>query len=340
MTDEGHASDWVPSATATGLPRGPEAAEEPENQEPELAQDELDEDELPEDELPEGELPEDELQEAPSTNPLRPAGRPASPQAGRSWSSSPRGSAGTSWCRLITWSEAACPCSSYPDQGWPRSRRPRRRAGSRATPRRAWPRVTAAAKKFPNQTGIYSTEWSRSQTTGAGVVAILFPDQSDAMTAMTQLSNKQLSAKANSANSLTRTDIFTVPGVPGSAGSVFSPSSKIEPTLSTALFRQGRVLSLTQVISSAATAKPDSIKLAVNQYANLRKVEPGFTLSVTDYPLVPSVLWGAGAVVLAALAAFSPTLWRRRAERRRLAYEAEVASRVVVGGMVITKRRR
>ena len=339
MTDEGHANDWVPSATATGLPRGPEAAEEPENQEPELAQDELDEDELPEDELPEGELPEDELQEAPSRTPS--ARRNASFAAGRALVVLV--AAGIGWYLVVPAhhvdrSRLSMLVISRP--GVATFEKAKAQGGVKGDTQTGLAAVTAAAKKFPNQTGIYSTEWSRSQTTGAGVVAILFPDQSDATAAMAQLSNQQLSAKANSANSLIRTDIFTVPGVPGSAGSVFSPSSKIEPTLSTALFRQGRVLSLTQVISSAATARPDSIKLAVNQYANLRKVEPGFTLSVTDYPLVPTVLWGAGAVVLAALTAFSPTLWRRRAERRRLAYEAELASRVVVGGMVITKRRR
>jgi hypothetical protein len=94
------------------------------------------------------------------------------------------------------------------------------------------------------------------------------------------------------------------------------------------------------MINHAGRPKPDSITLAVNQYAQLRQVEPGFTLSVTDYPLWASVLWGAGAVVAAALAAFTPILWRRRAEKRRLAHQAELASRVVVAGKVIVKHRR
>ena len=330
MTDKGQANDWLPRATATDLPRGSQAAEEPENQEPKLAQDQLDEDELP----------EDELEEAPSRRPAS-ARRNASLAATRAIVVLV--AAGISWYLVVpahhvVRSRLSMLVISKPGVAAYEKAKPQ--AGVQDDTKTGLTALTAAAKKSPNQTGIYSIGWSPSQSSGAGVVAILFPNQSDATTAMTQLSDQQLSAKANSANSLTRTATFTVPGVPGSAGSVFSPSSKTGPTLSTALFRQGRVLSLTQVVSSAATAKPDSIKLTVNQYANLHQVEPGFTLSGTDYPVLPSTLWGAGAVALAALAAFSPVLWRRRAEKRQLAYEAELASRVVVGGMVITKRRR
>lgn len=200
--------------------------------------------------------------------------------------------------------------------------------------------LTSAAKKSPSRTGLYSIEWSPNQSSAAGVVAFLLPDEQSAKAAVTQLNKQQLAANANSSNSLKRTETFTVPGVPGSAGAVFSPSSKTQPTLSTALLRYGRVVSLTEVIGSASAAKPDSVTLAVNEYANLRQVEPGFTLSVTRYPLVATVLWGARAGVLALLAAFGPILWRRRAEKRRLAYETELANRVVVGGKVIVKHRR
>jgi hypothetical protein len=200
--------------------------------------------------------------------------------------------------------------------------------------------LTSAAKRSPNQTGLYSVEWSPSQTSAAGVVAFLFPDAATAATAEAELRTQQLSAKANAANSLTRTDTFTVPGAPGSAGSVFSPSSKSEPTLSTALLRQGRVVSLTEVIGASSSAKADSITLAVNENARLRQVAPGFTLKVTRYPTTATILWGVGAALLAALAGLVPILWRRRRERRRLAYEAELASRVVVGGKVIVKHRR
>jgi hypothetical protein len=329
MTDEGHANDWVPRATTTGPLRDPEAAEEPEDQEPELAEDELDD-----------KLPEDKQEEAPSRRPAS-ARRKAGFAAGRALVVLV--AAGIGWYLVVpahhvVRSRLSMLVISKPKVAAYEKAKPQ--AGAQDDTDTGLAALTAAAKKFPDQTGAYSVEWALSQSSQAGVVAVLLPNESDAMAVMTELSKKQLSAKANSADSLTRTATFTVPGVPGSAGSVFSSPSKTGPTLSTALFRQGRVVSLTQVISSAETAKPDSIKLTVNQYANLRKVEPGFTLSVTDYPLVPSVLWGLGAVALAALAAFSPFLWRRRAERRRLAYEAELASRVVVGGMVIAKRRR
>jgi len=200
--------------------------------------------------------------------------------------------------------------------------------------------LTSAAKKSPNRTGLYSIEWAPSQTSAAGVVAFLLPDEQSAKAAVTEIDKQQLSPNANAANSLKRTDTFTVPGVPGSAGAVFSSSSKNVPSLSTTLISYGRVVSLAEVIGTPSTAKPDSITLTVKQYAHMRNVEPGFTLSPTRYPTVATIVWAAGAAVLALLAAFVPILWRRRAEKRRRAREAELASRVVVRGQVIVKHRR
>jgi hypothetical protein len=335
MTDEGGADDWVRRATATDPPSGPQPG--PEDSEAE--QPELRDDELHEDELTAGE-PDDQEEEAASRRPAS-ARRSAGFAAGRALVILV--AAGIGWYLVVPTHHTARNRLSMlviSKPGVAAYEKTKPQAGEQDDTQTGVAALTAAAKKSPNQTGVYSIEWSPSQTSGAGVVALLFPNQADAATAVSQLSNQQLSPDANSANSLTRTATFTVPGVPGSAGSVFSPSSKTDPTLATALFRHGRVVSLTQVVGSAETAKPDSTTLAVNQYATLSQVEPGFTLSVKDYPLVPSVLWGAGAVVIAALAALGPILWRRRAEKRQLAYEAELASQVVVGGKVIVKHRR
>jgi hypothetical protein len=200
--------------------------------------------------------------------------------------------------------------------------------------------LTAAAKKYPNQTGLYSVEWAASQTSAAGLVAFLMPNGSSAASLTSQLQSQQLAPNANKANSMTRSSTFALPGVPGSAGSVFTPTAKNQPTLVSVLYRVGNVVVLTQVIGPSSSAKPDSVTVALNEYAKVRQVAPGFTLSVTRYPMAPTIGLAAGAVVLAALVAVTPPLWRRRAERRRLAYEEELASRVIVGGKVIVKHRR
>ncbi|MBV9661474.1 MAG: hypothetical protein JO337_09980 [Acidimicrobiales bacterium] len=200
--------------------------------------------------------------------------------------------------------------------------------------------LTAAAKKFPRQTGLYSVEWAPSQTSAAGVVAFLLPSASAAATTFDQLSTQQLSPDAYKSNSLTRTGTFDVPGVAGSGGSVFSPSSDSQPTLANTAFRVGRVVALSEVIGPSSSAKADSITLAKDEDTQLRRVAPDFTLAVTRYPLVATLVWIAGAVLVAVIVALTPVLWRRRAERRRLAWEEEIAGQVIVGNRVIVKHRR
>jgi hypothetical protein len=338
MTDEPGPDDWVPRATATDPASGSQpAAEEPQDEEPPLPQGELDEAQLPEDEVDQEEQEEEEaLSRRPGS-----ARRSAGFAAGRALVV--LAAAGIGWYLVVPTHHAERSRLSMlviSQPGVTAYAKTKPQAGEQDDTQTGVAAVSAAAKKSPNQTGVYSIQWSPSQSSGAGVVALLFPNPSDAATAVSQLTDQQLSAGANSADSLTRTATFTVPGVPGSAGSVFSPSTKTDPTLATTLFRQGRVVSLAQAVSSAETAKADSTTLALNQYAKLRQVESGFTLSVKDYPVLTSGLWGAGAVVIAALAALGPILWRRRAEKRQLAYEAELASRVVVGRQVIVKHRR
>jgi hypothetical protein len=94
------------------------------------------------------------------------------------------------------------------------------------------------------------------------------------------------------------------------------------------------------VASSSSTARPNADTITRGEYANLRHLGTGFSLSVTRRPVVATTLWAAGAIVLAALTALAPVWLRRRARRRRQAYEDEMASRTIIGERVIVKRRR
>lgn len=203
--------------------------------------------------------------------------------------------------------------------------------------------VTAAAKKSPDHAGVYSIEWSPSQTSGAAVIAFLLPSDSAASSTLGEIRSHQLASGAYSSNSMSRTSTFAVAGVPGSHGSVFSPDAKAPkgtPTLSVVALQAGRLVAVEEVIGTSSNAKPWSQQLASAEYAHLRGAEPGFTLSVTRYPLVATIVWAAGAVVLAAIAALAPLLWARRRDKRRRQWEEEMASQVVVGGKLIVKHRR
>jgi hypothetical protein len=203
--------------------------------------------------------------------------------------------------------------------------------------------LTTAAKRSPNQTGLYSIEWSPTESTGAGVIAFLLPSASAANTALSQIRAQQLAAGSYSSNSLTRASTYAVPGVPGSYAAIYRPPAKDAgsvPSLAVTLFRYGRVVAVSEAASPGSTAQPAANTMTRSEYSNLRHLGTGFSLSVTRYPVVATTLWAVAAVVLAAIVALVPVARRRRAQRRQRAYEEEMAHRVVVGKQVIVKHRR
>jgi hypothetical protein len=202
--------------------------------------------------------------------------------------------------------------------------------------------LTTAAKRSPNQTGLYSIEWSPSDNSGAGIIAFLLPSESDARTALSQIRAQQLGADSYSSNSLSRASTYAVPGVPGSYAAVYRPSAKDagSPSLAVTVFRYGRVVAVSEAASPGSTAQSAANTMTTGEYGNLRRVGTGFSLSVTRYPVVATSLWIVGAVVLAAIAAMAPVARRRRALRRLRADEQEMAHRVVIGKQVIVKHRR
>lgn len=203
--------------------------------------------------------------------------------------------------------------------------------------------VTAAAKQSPSRTGLYSIEWSPTQNSGAAVITFLLPSNAAATTVLAQIRTQQLAAGSYSSNSLTRTSTYSVAGVPASYAAVYTPSSTgaaPAPGLTITAFRYGRVVAVTEVASSSSTARPNADTITTGEYANLRHLGSGFSLSVTRRPVVATILWAAGAVLLAAMAALVPVGLRRRAQRRRQAYEDEMASKMIIGERVIVKRHR
>jgi hypothetical protein len=201
--------------------------------------------------------------------------------------------------------------------------------------------VTAAAKRSPGHTGIYSIQWVPTQTTGVGIVAFLLPNDATAATAFAQLRTQQLAAGSFSANGLTRASTFTVAGVPGSSGALYAPASGVAgPGLGVTVFQYGKVVALIDAATSNSTNKAAVESVTAAESGHLRQLGPGFSLSVIRRPGVATGLWVGGAVVVAAIVALTPVLRRRRAEKRRRAYEEMMASRVMVGRRAVVKHRR
>jgi hypothetical protein len=220
----------------------------------------------------------------------------------------------------------------------------------------------ALAKKYPDQTGIYSIYWqgtAKGSSDQVGVVAFLLPTDADASTVLGALNKLELGAKSQSASSLKRAKAFTMPGLAGSQGSIFAPAkaTKTPADLVLASYRQGNVVVFVNTVRGGedsavgALAQAQATALSQSESKLLAKVEPGFTLvdvtakayttpSFTHYPQVASIVWVAGGVVVALLAGVGPW-WVARARRRRQErLQAELNRLIVVRGQTITKYRR
>jgi hypothetical protein len=217
--------------------------------------------------------------------------------------------------------------------------------------------LASAAKKSPDKTGLYSIEWSGSakgSTDGIGVIVFLLPTPADAQAVLGQVSTSVLSSKAQATNSMDRTGTFALPGLSGSAGSVFEPSKKTKTSqdLVVTAWRQGTVVAVVQdaktttTAAGAAAAKSEALTVSQAQAKHLASVEPGFTLvevvrpAGTTHPVLASAVWIVGSVIVALLAGFGPLAVGRARRRRRERLQAELDRLIVVRGQTITKRRR
>jgi hypothetical protein len=217
--------------------------------------------------------------------------------------------------------------------------------------------LTAAAKKSPNETGLYSIEWESSakgSTNLAGVVVFLLPTPEQAQTVMGQVAKTVLGAAAESANKLDRVGTFSIPGIPESDGSAYRPSkpSKTSQDLAVTLFRSGRAVALvqqsvtTETAAGLAETKANAITVSHSQYKTLTKNEPGFTMvdivrpAYTTRPVVATAVWIVVGVVLALMVGLGPWYIGRSRRRRMERLEAERQRLIVVRGQTIAKRRR
>jgi predicted RNase H-like HicB family nuclease/putative ubiquitin-RnfH superfamily antitoxin RatB of RatAB toxin-antitoxin module len=184
--------------------------------------------------------------------------------------------------------------------------------------------LETAAKQFPAKTGIYSRVWRPSSNAAAAteIIAFLTPSTTTARSVYKLLSTQQLSSKSYAANSMIRRSTFHVSGIAGSSGAIYSSSAKptaatANPTLGEVVFRLGRVVSLTETLSTSSTQNSVQV-IARSEAAELRSVEPGFTLAVTSYPFVASSVWVVVTLILLLAVGYVPFALPRWRERQAL----------------------
>jgi hypothetical protein len=202
--------------------------------------------------------------------------------------------------------------------------------------------LVAAAARHPSSTGVYSIEWTGKGTKDvAGVIVFLLPDEADAAATLAQVKAQQLGKASYSQDSLTRSSTFSVPGVPGSSGSFYEMSKKTTTPvdLAATVFRSGDIVAVAEGIKAKET-QADTETVTRAEYAHLRALGPGFTLSPTTRPVVASAVWVVVSVAAALLAGLLPVVVGRSRRNRRRRRQEELDRLIVVRGQTIAKRRR
>ncbi len=203
--------------------------------------------------------------------------------------------------------------------------------------------LEGAGKKSPDASGSYLVAWTGPGANNAlETVAFVAPSADVAKRLEAQVVSTNLSAQALSSSSLKRLSTFTVPGAPGSAGSLYGSSTATAGAsqLAVTAVQVDRVVTVSEALNPTS-AETDSKTATVTEYRHLQAAIPGFTLKVVHRPLTATILWAAGAVLIAVLVALSPATVGRVRRRRQARREAEERARgSLVPGHRITKRQR
>jgi hypothetical protein len=182
-----------------------------------------------------------------------------------------------------------------------------------------FPGVQAAAKRSPNATGSYSSEWTSptASTSVDEILASLLPTTATATSVTAAANTTYLTPKALSSGGYTRKSAAALAGIPAARTAVFTSTTAGAYPLAVVVFRVDRVVVVvfaqrkaTAVVTSSAAAS-----LAVAEYHQLEKVAPGFSLLKTTHPRVASIVFAVASVAVALAAAGLVVTfgwWRRR----------------------------
>jgi hypothetical protein len=211
----------------------------------------------------------------------------------------------------------------------------------------------AAAKRNPDNTGLYAREWyiSSSGPPEVGVVVQRLPTVAQAKAVLGDIDKQLVTAPSLPDETAVDGAAFSVPGVPGGRGESFqlndSTTASKPPVGSsyTTAYRVGQVV-VSELMVTTTTRRDDTPIDADSKagYHLLLGKEPGFSMARTRLPLEASLVYLVGALVVAALAVLAPefTIGTLR-RRRRLHQEREqrrAREQYLVRGRRTVRRRR
>jgi hypothetical protein len=199
-------------------------------------------------------------------------------------------------------------------------------------------------KHAPNRSGAYSVSWAdpASSSDSATIMVSLLPTASGGSQVEAQAVSQFLGAGSFKAEKYSLSGPVPVTGVPGARGAVFvATGTSTTPPVAAVAFNTGRaqVLELVGQTGTPASTGATAAALAHTEYVHLAKVLPGFTLVVTEVPLVATAIYWATLAGVLLLALVVP-LGVRRARRRRAEARRRTAHRQhQVRGSKIARRQ-
>jgi hypothetical protein len=210
-----------------------------------------------------------------------------------------------------------------------------------------------AAKKDPNETGIYTREWyvTSSAPPEAGLVAQVLPAVATARTVARDVDGQLHTLPTLPGETASSPKSVTIPGVVGASAYSFALADSTGSTHATvgyaykSAYRVGRVVITELAVSDRPVLDPGPVRAdAVAGAALLGRVEPGFTMLRTTYPVLATAVFAAGAVVVAAGSLFAPELAagvvEQRRERRRERDLRKAREQYLARGRRTVKRQR
>lgn len=208
------------------------------------------------------------------------------------------------------------------------------------------------SKADPNEAGAYSVEWvHHSAGTGAAEVIVLeVPTAADGATLRKEAANKFTGKKGVKASGATPGTSFAVASLPGVSGITFttpsgtstSTTGSAAPSVghgATVVVGRGRMVAVALVEEKGTSAVADVSELARRSLARLDARGAGVSLSTTSIPMVATLVYAAGVVLVLGMSG-AGVVTVRRVRRRRAAARVRAAERErLTRGRRVVKRQ-
>jgi hypothetical protein len=199
-----------------------------------------------------------------------------------------------------------------------------------------------AYERDPGQTGGYSTIWNGTLASKRSAVMVfdLLPTPQLAGQVLAQARKEFFSKKAFKVYS--KEVPIPTPQIPGAeAFREYSAATAQAPAGQTVMFLFGyQRVAVVELVSAPSVQPGDGLVLANREYQLLKRLEPTFVMQFTTRPIVGTVFYVLGSLVLSAVAFFGPSWVAQGRIRRKELQEAALRRHKQVRGSKTLRRRQ